>query len=660
MGKVRVSALAKELDLGTRELLKILKDLGVPAKTASSSIDEDAAKIVKDVVKPPIKEAPKVVEIKKEEIAPVKKPAISIETEDISVKELAEKLQIRSSDLIKELMKKGVMANINQRIQAEMAKDIALSVGKTIEVNIPKSAAKPSAGVSTEGLILRPPVVTVMGHVDHGKTKLLDAIRKTRVAEGEAGGITQHIGAYQVKVHGKEVTFLDTPGHEAFTALRARGASVTDIVILVVAADDGVKPQTLEAVDHARAAKVPVIVAINKIDKPEANPDRVKQQLADLGLIPEEWGGKTVMVPTSAKQEKGINEILEMILLVAELAELKANPKAVPVGVVIESRLDKGRGPVASVLMKNGTLRVGDPFVIGATYGKVRALFNDKGARMESAGPSTPVEVLGSIDVPDAGDLLQVVASEKEARDQAEKKQETISKVSRAKVFSLEDYSKHVKEGETQDLNLVIKVDVQGSLDAIARSVQDLAVGNIRINIIHQAVGPINESDITLARASDAVVIGFNVNYDGNAEQAAQREGVEVRQYDIIYKLIDDIKLAMEGLLAPEYEEVVVGHAEVRSIFKSSKIGVIAGCFVKDGKMTRGGQIRIFRGKEKVFEGKLESLKRFKDDVKAVEQNFECGVSISTFGNFSQGDIIEAFEIREKKRGKGDQGRSSS
>jgi translation initiation factor IF-2 len=687
--KIRVSALAKELKITSKELLKVLKDLGIPAKTAASSIEEEAAQIVKEIAAPKAavkeetkaikvkpkkekvaakKEEPPKEEIKKEEIVPPKikeeepplpppskepeKALPVIETLDVSVKELAEKIKIMPSEVIKALMKKGFLVNINQRINADTAKEIAADFGKEIVVKIPQAKAEPIHEVKAEKLVHRPPIVTIMGHVDHGKTKLLDAIRKTRVAEGEAGGITQHIGAYQVKVHGKKVTFLDTPGHEAFTALRARGAKVTDIAVLVVAADDGVKPQTVEAIDHAKAAGVPIVVAINKIDKPGANADRVKQQLADHDLIPEEWGGKTIMVNTSATQGTGIPDLLEMLLLVAEVQELKADPDGSTVGIVIESRLDKGRGPVADLLVKNGTLKVGNIFTLGSTYGKVRALFADTGERMAEAGPSTPVEVLGCVDVPKAGDTLQVVSSEKEARKLAEQRQEIQSRRIIGKTLSLEDYSKHVKEGEKKSLTLVVKADVEGSIDAIVKSLHNFSVGNIRVNIIHQAVGPVTESDIMLAAASDAIIVGFHVGFEGNAEVVSSQEGVEVRRYNIIYKLIDDIKLAMEGMLEPEYEEVVIGHAQVRNLFKFSKVGVIAGCFVSDGRLVRGSKIRIFRGNDKIYEGKLESLKRFKEDVKAVEQNYECGVAITGYTNFKEGDVIEAFEIKEKARKK--------
>ncbi|OGC35190.1 translation initiation factor IF-2 [candidate division WOR-1 bacterium RIFOXYB2_FULL_48_7] len=667
---MKVSDLAKELNLTAKDLLGQLKGLGVAAKTASSAVDEETAKIIRELKsEPPAKaeppKEPQVEPVKAPEppppppappakpvVTPPKSQALLLEAEEITVKDLAEKLNVKSSELIKELMKKGLLVTINQRIAAEVAKEVGSALGKEIVLKtVDVSDAAVGHQLNIEKRALRPPVVTVMGHVDHGKTKLLDAIRQTRVAEKEAGGITQHIGAYQVNVHGRKVTFLDTPGHEAFTALRARGASVTDIVILVVAADDGVKPQTIEAINHAKAAGVSIIVAINKVDKPEANPDRVKTQLSELGLAPEDWGGQTVTVPVSAKQQTGIKELLEMVLLVADIHELKADPDAIPMGIVIESRLDKGRGPVASVLVKNGTLKIGDVFACGSTYGKVRALFTDTGARLEKAGPSMPVEVLGFVDVPASGDLLQGMTTEKEARDLAEKRRELEAKTLRGKAVSLEDFSKHVKEGEGKDLTLVVKGDVQGSVDAIVKSLNDLTVGNIGVHIIHSGVGMINESDIMLAKASTAIIVGFNVSFEGGAENYSQTEGVEVRKYNIIYKLIDDVKLAMEGLLEPVYEEVIVGHAEVRNLFRFSKVGAIAGCFVTDGKMQRGVGMRIFRDKAKIYEGKLESLKRFKEDVKAVESNYECGIAIQGYEDFKVGDIIEAFEVREKSRG---------
>ena len=658
MSKIKVGDLAKELKIPAKELLATLKELGVAAKTAASPLDEDSVKIVRELSKPKTETRP--VELPPAPPAPVvvappkeTKPAGPvIETDDISVKDLADKIQVKPSDLIKELMRKGILATMNQRIAAEVAKEVAATLGKELTIQTERKQAAAQHELKIERRALRPPVVTVMGHVDHGKTKLLDAIRKTKVAEKEAGGITQHIGAYQVTVNGRRVTFLDTPGHEAFTSLRARGAKVTDIVILVVAADDGVKPQTIEAINHAKAAGVPIIVAINKIDKPEANKDRVMTQLSELGLQPEEWGGQTVTVGVSAKAGTGIEELLELILLLADVQELKADPNANPVGVIIESRIDKGRGPVATVLVKNGTLKIGDIFTCGATFGKVRALLTDTGARMEKAGPSTPAEVLGFLEVPAPGDLLEVKQSEKEARLLAEQKKEIQTKTLRGKVVSLEDFSKLVKEGENVDLKLVVKADVQGSLDAIIQSLTGLKVGNIGVHIIHNGVGFINESDVMLAQASDAILIGFNVGLEGSSEKLGSDAGVEVRQYNIIYKLIDDVKLAMEGLLEPEYEEVITGHAEVRALYSFSKVGSIAGCFVTDGKMSRGSGLRIFRDKAKIYEGKLESLKRFKDDVKSVETNFECGIAIPGYNDFKAGDIIETFEVREKPRGK--------
>ncbi|NQT28963.1 MAG: translation initiation factor IF-2 [Candidatus Saganbacteria bacterium] len=653
--KIKVSALAKQLKISSKELIKTLKDLGVVVKTAASSIDEEAAQVVCEVLCPKeeaaIKEKPEKQEAKPaipEEEAKPTGPVIA--TEDISVKELSDLISVKPSDLIKEVMKRGSLATINQRISAEMAREVAAPLGIQITIKKPKVSVATAPEVNIEKLIHRPPVVTIMGHVDHGKTKLLDAIRKSRVAEGEAGGITQHIGAYQVEVQGKKVTFLDTPGHEAFTALRARGAKVTDIAVLVVAADDGVKPQTVEAIDHAKAAGVPIIVAINKVDKPEANTDRVKQQLSEHELVCEDWGGKTVMVHTSAIEKRGIAELLEMILLLAEVQELKADPDGVAVGSVIESRLDKGKGPVADLLVKNGTLKVGDIFTLGSTYGKVRALFDDTGKRLASAGPARPVEVLGCVAVPTSGDLLQVVSSEKEARELAEKYLQGATQALRGRVLSLEGFSKHIKKGEKKSLKLVIKADVQGSMDAIVQSLQHIIIGNIHVDIIHRAVGTVTESDIMLARASDAIVVGLHVGVEGNAYEVSVAERVEVRKYNIIYKLIDDVKLAMEGMLEPEYHEVTLGHAEVRNLFKFSKVGIIAGCFVKDGKLARGKKMRIFREGEKTYEGKLESLKRFKDDVKVVEQNYECGVAISGYINFKVGDEIECFDIVEKAR----------
>lgn len=682
--KIKVGDLAKELGKTAKELLVLLADLKVAAKTSASTIDAESAALVKELVKEsaaPKKSAPiakpiqpqpdKAVQLSVEPEAPATQEAgepvetfaeITIETKEITVKDLAEKMQVKVSDLIKELMKKGMMANLNQNIDISVVKEIApvfkfninhtYNEAATREEKTIEKLKKFEAKQKSSDLKDRPPVVTIMGHVDHGKTKLLDAIRHTNVIDQEAGGITQHIGAYQVTVHGKKVTFLDTPGHEAFTALRARGAKVTDIAVLVVAADDGVKPQTIEAIDHAKAAGVPIMVAINKVDKPDANLDRVKQQLTELGLQPEEWGGQTITVPVSAKFNKNIDQLLEMILLLAEVQELKANPKGRAHAVVVESKLDRGRGPVATVLIKSGTLKVGAIISVGTAYGKVRALISDKGNPITEAPPSLPVEILGLSTVPEPGDLLEVVGSEQEARELAEKRLEELQKLSKSKSLSLEDFSKDVKEGKRKDLNIILKADMQGSLEALAAALSNLSNESIHIHLLHKAVGAINESDIMLAKVSASIIIGFHVGFEGQNQAFAEKEGIDVRLYNIIYKATEDITLAMEGLLEPEYEEVVTGHAEVRSIFKSSKIGTIAGCFVKDGKLVRGCKIKILRDNDMIYDGKLESLKRFKEDVKEVETNFECGISISGYNDFKEGDIIEASEMREKPRKK--------
>ncbi|MBU0686582.1 MAG: translation initiation factor IF-2 [Candidatus Margulisbacteria bacterium] len=686
--KVKVGSLAKTLKIEVKELLTLLKDLGVDAKTSASSVEADSAKLVKELVqeqqgkkkqapKAPKEAAPKkkaTKAIKKEEPVQVEEEAeepqveevveeapaepelkvIKIDTPQVILKDLSEKMEIKPSELIKELMRKGVMVTINQQIDASIIQQIAPDLGYKIEIEEKVKAKKDKSTevVDETKLKTRPPVVVIMGHVDHGKTRLLDAIRKTNVIDTEAGGITQHIGAYQVEVHGKKVTFLDTPGHEAFTALRARGAKITDIAILVVAADDGVMPQTVEAIDHAKAAEIPIIVAINKIDKEGANPDRVKQQLSEHGLIPEDWAGKTVMVPISAKQETGIDDLLEMILLVADVQELRANPEGPARGVVIESKLDKGRGSVATVLINSGTLKVGDSIVIGSTYGRVRALLNDLGKKLSSAPPATPVEILGINAVPRAGEYLKVTKGDKEARLEAEKNQEAEGKKLKGKLFSLEDFSKQIKEGEKErkDLNLIVKADVDGSMEALAAALQGLSSQTIAIHIIHSGVGPITESDIMLAIASKSIVIGFHVGYEGAAKTIAIREGVDTRAYNIIYKVTEDIKAAMEGLYEPVYEEAVIGHARVTALFEFSKVGVIAGCYVEDGLLKRGAGLRQTRDGNIIYEGTIENLKRFKDDIKEVQKNFECGVSIKGYTNFKEGDRIECFEMRPKAR----------
>jgi translation initiation factor IF-2 len=651
-----VSALAAELRLELRDLLKSLRVLGIQAKSASSMVGEEDAKKVRGLLTKHTTTTP--AETSKTDVKDADKPAapkiiIKINN-DITVKDLADELKVKVGEVIKELMRLKILATINQRIDFNIANEVAKVFGAEVHSEAAVEVKHAATHQKDDAIHLktRPPIVVVMGHVDHGKTKLLDAIRKTNVIDTEAGGITQHIGAYQVDVKGRKVTFLDTPGHEAFTALRSRGARVTDIAILVVAADDGMMPQTIEAMDHAKAAGVPIIVAINKIDKPEANVERVKKQLMDHDLTPEEWGGKTVTVLVSAKQNKGIDELLEMVLLVADMHELKANPVRSATGIVIEAKLDKGRGPVTTVLVGNGTLKVGDCFYVGAVVGKVRAILNDKGERIEKAPPSSPVEVLGAETVPVPGDVFRVVHDDKTARKLAEKRQHELDsiKLQRGKVISLEDFSRSMKQGERKDLNIILKGDVQGSVEAIKAMLTNLSTADIRVNILHAGVGSISESDVMLALASRAIVIGFNVTFDGNAENVAEDKGIETKIYNIIYQIEDDVKLAMQGLLEPVKEEFVLGHAFVKATFKYSKVGTIAGCMVKDGKIQRGAQIRLFREGKKIFEGKLESLKRFKEDAKEVLAGFECGISIHGHNDFKENDEIECFEIRTTLR----------
>ncbi|WP_083221834.1 translation initiation factor IF-2 [Dehalobacter sp. TeCB1] len=573
--------------------------------------------------------------------------------ESLSVQELALRMSRKAGEVIKELMKLGVMATINQEIDADTATIVATEMGMTLEVRAEKSMAvieEVEDDAST--LKFRPPVVTVMGHVDHGKTSLLDAIRSANVTESEAGGITQHIGAYQVEIKNQKITFLDTPGHEAFTAMRARGAQVTDIAILVVAADDGVMPQTVEAINHAKAANVPIIVAINKIDKENANPDRVKQELTEYGLVVEEWGGDTITVPVSAKARLNIDTLLEMVLLVAEMKDLKANPNRKATGTVIEAKLDKGKGPVATVLVSKGTLNIGDIIVAGHSFGRIRGMVDDKGRRVKKAGPSMPVEVQGLSEVPPAGEIFNVVNDEKLARSVTEarmdeKKAEEVKQKSR---ISLDDLFDKIKEGEVKDLNIIIKADVQGSVEAIKQSLDKLTTSEVRVNIIHGGVGAISESDVMLAAASNAIIIGFNVRHDSNTKSTAELQGVDIRMYRVIYDAIDDIKAAMEGLLEPTFKEVIQGKAEVRQIFKVPKAGTVAGSYITDGKIHRSDKIRVIRDGVVVHEGDLESLRRFKDDAKEVAEGYECGIGLKNFNDLKEGDILEAFTMEEVKR----------
>ncbi len=598
---------------------------------------------------------------KKEEVKPKgaapaveKKPIVIGET--ITVQELAGKMKKSPAEVIKKLMALGVLATINQEIDHETATIVAGEFGYEVQVKVEldeEALLHQEQEDDPARLQPRPCVVTVMGHVDHGKTSLLDAIRETNVTATEVGGITQHIGAYQVEHNNKKITFIDTPGHEAFTAMRARGASVTDIAVLVVAADDGVMPQTVEAINHAKAANIPIIVAINKIDKPEADVERVKRQLTEYELVPEEWGGQIICVPVSAKTRQGLDELLEMILLVAEISDLKANPDRPARGTIIEAELDKGRGPVATVLVQNGTLHVGDSVVAGTAAGRVRAMTDHLGRRLKSAGPSMPVEVLGFSEVPQAGDILYVVADEKTARQIAAKrilrKREEETRATAARV-SLDDLFRQIKEGQVKELNIILKADVQGSVEALKKALESLSTDEVRVNIIHSGVGLISETDILLASASNAIVLGFNVKADINARKAAEAEKVDIRTYRVIYEAINDVKAAMSGLLEPEYREVVIGQAEVRKIFKISKVGTIAGCYVKEGKLTRDAKVKLIRDGTIVYEGKLDSLKRFKDDVREVQEGYECGLALENFNDIKEGDVIEAITTETIKR----------
>ncbi len=572
-------------------------------------------------------------------------------TDGISVKDLADKLHKIPSDIIKLLFMMGTVVNINTSLDNDTVELICMEYDVEAERVEPVDELTLVDEVEDkeEDLESRPPIITIMGHVDHGKTTTLDTIRKTDVADGEAGGITQHIGAYQIKRRGKRLTFLDTPGHEAFTAMRARGASVTDIVIVVVAADDGVMPQTREAIDHAKAAKVPLIIAINKIDRQGANFDRIYSELADLNVMPEEWGGDTVFVKISAKTGEGIEELIDTIILAAELEELKANPNREAVGSVIEAKLDKGRGPVATLLVQNGTLKTGDPVVVGTTYGRIRRMTDSNGVELESAGPSMPVEVIGLQDVPTAGDPFRAYTSDKEARVMADKR--NIARVeqerSTSSALNLEDLSKQIAEGNMQDINLVIKTDVQGSAEALKASLERLTSDEIRINVIRSTAGTITESDVLLASASNAIIVGFNIRPTAAVRNLAEEKKVDIRLYSVIYHAIEALESAMKGMMAPVFKEVIFGQAEVRQTYKVSKIGTIAGCMVTDGKMVSGSDIRLIRDGVVIYEGKMSSLKRFQNDAKTVNQGFECGITIANYNDIKEGDIIESHGEEE-------------
>ena len=588
----------------------------------------------------------------------------------LSVKELAEYLDVKTVDIIKELMKNGVMANINQQIDFDTAAIVADSFGvqaspMAIDSAIAEEVVGEGEGTQVklttrselfsvdgeapENLKPRPPVVTVMGHVDHGKTSLLDAVRQTKVAAGEAGGITQSIGAYVVEEKGRRLVFLDTPGHEAFTAMRARGAQVTDVAVLVVAADDGVMPQTVEAISHAKAAQVPILVAINKIDKEGANPDRVKQGLSEQGLVPEDWGGQTVMVPVSAKQKTGISEMLEMILLVADLQDLKANPAKLAAGTIIDAHLEKGRGPVATVLVQSGTLRVGDNLVVGHIFGKVRALIDDRGRKMKEAGPATPAVVTGLPDVPTAGDIFQVVSSEKVARTIAGQRAEQyrVATLAQTRRVTLADLSAQFGKGAVKDLNLVLKADSNGSVEALKGSLLKIQDPQVQIKIVFEGVGPVTESDILLAAVSNALVIAFNVKADALAQKAAEREKVDIRSYDVVYNVTNDIERAIQGLYEPTFVQVWEGRADVLTPIKIPKLGIIAGSRVQDGKITSGSTAKVLRDNKLIHEGQIAGLKRFKDDVKEVVAGLECGIRVDGYQDFQEGDVIEAYQVKQ-------------
>ena len=695
MTKIRVYELAKELNISSKELMNKIESLGLEVSSHMSSIDKEDADLIVDLLsesKPSIQanaddhndeyiaeEEPveeKSIDVIKHKNRKNKKNKSKKEVEkeipknnesgeiiieigeNIVVKDLAEKLNLNVSQVITKLIGMGVMATQNQSIDGETAAIIAEKFGAAVEF-IPvetNDVSEDNFGLDfvdkDEDLKLRPPVVTVMGHVDHGKTSLLDAIRQTSVTKSEAGGITQHIGASVANINNKKIVFLDTPGHEAFTSMRARGAQVTDIAILVVAADDGVMPQTIEAINHAKAANVPIIVAINKIDKPTANIDRIKQELVENGLIPEDWGGNTITVPVSAKQKIGIDDLLEMILLVAEIGELKANPNRRAVGTIVEAQLDKGKGPLATVLVQKGTLKVGDMVVSGTSSGRIRAMLDDKGKRVKKAGPSIPVMILGLSEVPNAGDLLYCVEDEKTARNIADKRRDKIreEQMRLSSKVSLDDLFEKIKMGEIKDLNIIIKADVRGSIEALVQSLNKLDTEEVRINIIHEGVGGITESDIMLASASNAIVIGFNVRPNLNAIDVAKKENVDIRTYRIIYEAIEDIQNAVKGMHAPKIVESVLGRSEVRKTFRLPNGNTIAGIYVLDGKITRNSKVRLLRNDVVIFDGDVSSLKRFKDDAREVLSGFEAGLGLEKYNDIKEGDMLEAYILKEVER----------
>ena len=704
MGKYRVYELAKELGLNSKEMMELLSDMGIDVKSHMTTLtDEETHKIISelspDSLEIPIKDEDelelervaklKAKKIKDEEEQKIKKKKIAEDNDidtleklkktdkkkkknekpqpeetiliiaaPITVNEYAEQVEKSPSEIIMKLMDLGIMANINQELDKDTLAQLCDKLGieaiiQSHEENEDVEDQIEEIEDNPEDLKGRPPVITVMGHVDHGKTSLLDTIRKTNVTAKESGGITQHIGASEVYVGKKKIVFLDTPGHEAFTAMRARGAKITDIVIIVVPADDGVKPQTIEAISHVKAANVPIIIAINKMDKPDANPTKVKQELADQGILIEEWGGDVISVPVSAKSGEGIDQLLEMILLLAEMLELKANPNKLAKGTVIEARLDKTKGPVATVLVQSGTLEIGMPIVAGATYGKVRAMLNSYGAPTKKAGPSTAVEILGISSVPEAGDTVNAVNDERFARQVAEKRLEKIRteslKASTTHV-SLEDLFNQIQQGKVKDLNIIVKADVQGSVGALCQSLVKLSNEEVKVNIIYSGVGTITESDILLASASNAIIIGFNVRPSSNIVSIAEKEKVDIKTFRIIYEAIDTVQSAMKGMLDPEYKEVVLGKLEIRATFKVPNIGTIGGAYVLEGKILRNAEARLIRDGIVIHEGKISSLKRFKDDAKEVAAGYECGIGLENYNDIKEGDIVEAFKMEEIKR----------
>ncbi|MCB2299778.1 translation initiation factor IF-2 [Clostridium tagluense] len=687
MAKVRIYELAKELEVSSKELINVLfEEFSIKAKNHMSVIEEEDAELIKELYNDENsglkdeknetvehyenianEDANKVVIRKRgrkgrDELGNGNNGVEAIDDEvvvieaSITVKDLADTLKRPYVEVIKQLIFIGVMAGMNQEIDFATAEKViekygALAVLKDAEEGKIADDEEVEEVEADLAIAKKPAVVTVMGHVDHGKTSLLDCIRKAKVTETEAGGITQHIGAYTVNINGEKITFLDTPGHEAFTAMRARGAQITDIVILVVAADDGIMPQTAEAINHCKAAKVPMIVAINKIDRPGANVDKVKQELTEYGLVAEDWGGDTICVPVSAHTKEGIDTLLEMVLITAEMLELKANPNRRAKGTVIEAKLDKGRGPLATLLIQNGTLSTGDSIIVGSTYGRIRAMFDDKGNKIKTAGPSIPVEILGLSEVPEAGDRFNVVKDEKTARNMAE----TRKSKSREEHFqssnrvSMENLYSQIQEGSVKELGVIVKADVQGSVEAVRQSLEKLSTDNVKVRVIHSGVGAITETDVTLAAASNAIIIGFNVRPDNNAAIVGEKEKVEIKTYRVIYDALDDIKAAMVGMLDPVYKEVVLGRVEIRQIYKVSNVGTIAGSYVLTGKITRNSSVRVLRNGIVITESTLASLKRFKDDAKEVAAGYECGLSVEKFNDLKEGDIIEAFIMEEVK-----------